>query len=184
MTHDFIFSIIIGICWLVFIVYWFISSLKAKKTIRRSPQGIWFRVILIVVFISFFLVPAGFLNTESPFPLKIVGIIFVVLGISLAIWARVHLGKNWGMPMSLKESPELVTSGPYRTIRNPIYTGVIFAVLGSALVTGFQWFIIFLVVLVYFIYSTKQEEKIMEREFGEKYLEYKKHTKALIPFIW
>jgi len=46
---------------------------------------------------------------------------------------RRHLGRNWGMPMPLKEQPELVTSGPYARIRHPIYTGLILAMLGSAI---------------------------------------------------
>lgn len=40
-------------------------------------------------------------------------------GIMLAVWARVHLGRNWGMPMSQKADAELVTSGPYRFVRHP-----------------------------------------------------------------
>lgn len=56
-----------------------------------------------------------------------------VLGLGLAVWARIYLGRNWGMPTSTKEDPELVTSGPYRTIRHPIYTGILLAMIGSAI---------------------------------------------------
>jgi hypothetical protein len=51
------------------------------------------------------------------------GVALCVLGFGLAISARWHLGRNWGMPMSRKEQPELVTSGPYAYIRHPIYIG-------------------------------------------------------------
>jgi protein-S-isoprenylcysteine O-methyltransferase Ste14 len=47
----------------------------------------------------------------------------------VAISARRYLGRNWGMPMSRKEQPELITSGSYAVIRHPIYTGLILAML-------------------------------------------------------
>ncbi len=48
-------------------------------------------------------------------------------GLGPAIWARLHLGRNWGMPQTLKSEPELITSGPYRLLRHPIYTGILTA---------------------------------------------------------
>jgi len=63
-----------------------------------------------------------------------VGVALCALGIGLAIWARTYLGRNWGMPMSRKENPELVTSGPYAYVRHPIYTGLLIAMLGSVTV--------------------------------------------------
>ena len=107
-----------------------------------------------------------------------------MLGITLAIWARRHLGRNWGMPMSLKEEPELVTSGPYKYIRNPIYSGMLLALLGTGLVLGLPWLVAFVACSIYFIYSSKVEEKIMAEQFPQTYPEYKKRTKMLIPFVW
>ena len=49
-----------------------------------------------------------------------------------AVWARVHIGRNWGTPMTQKVEPELVTSGPYRLVRHPIYSGILIAGLGTA----------------------------------------------------
>lgn len=86
--------------------------------------------------------------------------------------------------MSLKEKPELVTSGPYRSLRHPIYTGMLLAMLGTALVVGLSWLIIFIGAGIYFVYSAKTEEQIMMREFPHIYPEYKKHTNMLIPLIW
>jgi protein-S-isoprenylcysteine O-methyltransferase Ste14 len=43
--------------------------------------------------------------------------------LGFAIWARVHIGRNWGTPMTQKDEPELVTSGPYHLVRHPIYSG-------------------------------------------------------------
>ncbi len=86
--------------------------------------------------------------------------------------------------MSQKENPELVTAGPYRFVRHPIYTGMLLASFGSAFVAGTIWWIIFIVSGVYFIYSHTKEELLMTKEFPQAYPEYMKRTKALIPFIW
>ena len=62
-----------------------------------------------------------------------------VLGLALAVWARVYLGRNWGMPMSRRADPELVTTGPYRRVRHPIYSGLILAMAGTAIAVSLYW---------------------------------------------
>jgi protein-S-isoprenylcysteine O-methyltransferase Ste14 len=114
----------------------------------------------------------------------IAGFLLCALGFALAIWARMHLGRNWGMPMSLKTAPELVTSGPYRVIRHPIYAGLLLAMLGSACVGGGPWLLFFIVFCVYFVNSAKAEERLMVQQFPAQYPAYQRRTKALIPFIY
>ncbi len=88
------------------------------------------------------------------------------------------------MPQSVKENPELVTSGPYAYIRHPIYTGVLVAMIGTALVTSMLWLLIFVVTGGYFIYSALEEEKLMLKTFPDSYPAYKARSKMLIPFIF
>lgn len=114
----------------------------------------------------------------------IIGVLLCGCGIGFAIWARKHLGKNWGMPMTQKEKPELITSGPYSYVRHPIYTGVLIAILGSVFVSGTEWFVVFILAGIYFIYSAKTEEKNLQKEFPETYPTYIKRTKLIIPFIF
>jgi protein-S-isoprenylcysteine O-methyltransferase Ste14 len=63
--------------------------------------------------------------------LTAIGAVLFACGIALAVWARLHLGRNWGMPMTQRAEPELVTSGPYRFVRHPIYSGLLTAMLGD-----------------------------------------------------
>jgi Putative protein-S-isoprenylcysteine methyltransferase len=113
-----------------------------------------------------------------------VGLAIWVLGLGLAVWARIYLGRNWGMPTSTKEDPELVTSGPYRTIRHPIYTGILLAMIGSAIAVSVWWLIAVALIGGYFIYSAFVEERNMTRLFPSAYPEYQQSTKMLIPFIF
>jgi protein-S-isoprenylcysteine O-methyltransferase Ste14 len=114
----------------------------------------------------------------------IAGFIIFLLGLFWAVWARVHLGKNWGMPMTLKQDPELVTSGPYAYIRHPIYTGILIAILGSAIASSLFWLITFGIAGIYFVYSATVEEKVMTKQFPKDYASYKSRTKMLIPFLF
>jgi protein-S-isoprenylcysteine O-methyltransferase Ste14 len=113
-----------------------------------------------------------------------IGMVLILTGLALAVWARVYLGRNWGTPMSEKVDAELITTGPYRYIRNPIYSGIILAGFGTAV--GLSWYWIVGVVLVgaYFIYSATAEARIMERRFPDTYPAYRRSTKMLIPLIF
>jgi protein-S-isoprenylcysteine O-methyltransferase Ste14 len=62
--------------------------------------------------------------------LQVLRVILFLSGLGLAAWARIYLGRNWGMPMTQqKNEPEIVTSGPYRFARHPIYSGLLLAIL-------------------------------------------------------
>ena len=67
-----------------------------------------------------------------------IGLVLFGAGLSFAVWARIHIGRNWGTPMSQKDDPELVTSGPYRLVRHPIYTGILLAGLGTAVALSWR----------------------------------------------
>jgi len=192
-----IFSFLIVIFWLFFLAYWLISAASAKRTISRPwSQAYYFRIIIIVILVIFFrffdvslgndvLQSVGIFGFILGSPLLgLIGVIVCALGIAFAIWARVYLGKNWGMPMSVKENRELVIGGPYAYVRHPIYTGFLIAMFGSIFVNGVFWFIAFVVTGIYFIFSAKIEEKMLTKEFPNEYPEYKKRTKMLIPFIF
>ena len=122
------------------------------------------------------------LIVHSPI-LQAVGVILFLSGLALAVWARVHLGRNWGMPMTAKDDPELVTSGPYRLIRHPIYSGILLGVFGTSLATNVDLLIAVGMIGAYFLYSATVEERILTRSFPATYPSYKARTKMLIPFV-
>jgi protein-S-isoprenylcysteine O-methyltransferase Ste14 len=87
------------------------------------------------------------------------------------------------MPMSRKADAELVTSGPYRVVRHPIYSGLLAGVLGTALVTNLIDLIIVAVLGAYFCYSASVEEKNLTAAFPTAYPVYRTSTKMLVPFV-
>jgi len=188
MTDDFqpIYNSLIILCWLTFVAYWLISARGRKKVIQRSnPRRRYIALLLIVLVIAYTYQPYYHIRLIPHLDwLEILGVILCALGISISIWARHHLGKNWSGTPSIQQDHELVTSGPYRLVRHPIYTGLLLAMLGSSLVNDSAWIIIFAINCFVFVRRVFVEEKIMMQLFPHQYREYKKRTKALIPFVW
>jgi protein-S-isoprenylcysteine O-methyltransferase Ste14 len=113
-----------------------------------------------------------------------VGLAVVAVGLGLAVWARLYLGRNWGMPMTQRVAPELVTGGPYRSIRHPIYTGIITAMIGTAIAISLYGLIPVALLSGYFVYSARTEERFLADEFPETFPAYKRSTKMLVPFLY
>jgi protein-S-isoprenylcysteine O-methyltransferase Ste14 len=174
---------VIGIGWLAFWVYWLAMSANVKTGRARWGQFAGFRVALIIIILlllRFRLVKGQVVR--SPL-LEGIGLAIWVLGLALAVWARVYIGRNWGMPMSRKDSPDLVTSGPYHRIRHPIYAGILLALVGTTVAVSLYWLVAVVLIGAYFIYSAVNEERYMTEEFPDSYPAYKHSTKMLIPFL-
>jgi protein-S-isoprenylcysteine O-methyltransferase Ste14 len=124
----------------------------------------------------------GSLAVHSPV-LGAIGAIVFACGIALAIFSRVQLGRNWGMPMTQKAEPELVTSGPYRFVRHPIYSGLLAGLLGTALVINLIGLIIVAILTGYFYYCASVEERNLTATFPTAYPAYRASTKMLIPYV-
>jgi protein-S-isoprenylcysteine O-methyltransferase Ste14 len=172
----------ITVAWVVFWIYWLLSATTAKHGTRTNRTRLPAVLVIAVVAI----LRAGVkdkLNMNSV-PLAVVGTALFVAGLALAIWARIYLGRNWGMPMSQKDDPELVTSGPYHYVRHPIYSGLLLGMIGTALATTLYWWLILAVLGAYFIYSASVEEKNLAAAFPDSYPSYRAATKMLIPFVY
>ncbi|HTT86006.1 MAG TPA: isoprenylcysteine carboxylmethyltransferase family protein [Acidimicrobiales bacterium] len=101
-----------------------------------------------------------------------------------AIWARLHIGRIWGTPMSQKKEPELVTSGPYHLVRHPIYSGVLVASVGTAVALSWAWLVAVALAGVYFFYCATVEERNLTGQFPDTYPVYRRSTKMFVPFIF
>jgi protein-S-isoprenylcysteine O-methyltransferase Ste14 len=170
--------------WVAFWIYWLAASIgvKAGQTRWTRFAGIRVGIILVVLLLLRVRAVKEHAVTSNPW-LQGIGLALFFLGLALAIWARVYLGRNWGMPMSQKVDPELVTTGPYHSIRHPIYSGIVLAMIGTTIAVSLYWLVAVILLGAYFLYSAIVEERSMARLFPDSYPEYKRSTKMLIPFI-
>ena len=179
--------LVIGVGWLIFWLGWLAAAFPANAS--RGPRG-WYlglRVVLVVVLINVLRLDwrhGGGPVLHAGLALSVAGLVLWAAGLGLAIWARLYIGRNWGMPMTRRAEPHLVTTGPYRNIRHPIYTGIIVALAGSALATTLLGLIVAAVVAGYFVFSATREERFLAGEFPDSYPAYKASTKMLIPFVF
>jgi protein-S-isoprenylcysteine O-methyltransferase Ste14 len=179
-------------CWLVFLGYWVISAIGANKSAPWSwSRELGLRLAIVLAILVLLRVPGlgRFLRSVGRHGALpgvgggILGFALCVIGTGSAIWARAYLGRNWGLPMSVKENPELVTAGPYAYVRHPIYAGLWLALLGSGIAQSAWWLVALLFAGAYFFYSARTEEKTMLKRFPEEYRAYLKRTKMFVPFV-
>ncbi|MBV8159595.1 MAG: isoprenylcysteine carboxylmethyltransferase family protein [Acidimicrobiia bacterium] len=175
---------IILIGWGVFWISWLAAAVGVKRGRIRWGRQAGIRVVLVLVVLV--LVRAkpfkGQTITTDPW-LESIGLTVFVSGLAVAVWARLSLGRNWGSPMSEKVDAELVTTGPYRSVRHPIYSGIILALVGTAVAVSWYWLTAVALAGTYFVFSAVMEERYLAARFPETYPAYKRTTRMLIPFL-
>jgi len=181
---------LIVLSWAVFCGYWALSALRAKAStgiVSRVRRYLPVLLIFPAISLAHLAVTADRLpHHETPVVgIRILGATLCVLGVAFAIWARACLGDNWGMPMTRRKAPQLVTRGPYAHVRHPIYTGILLGIIGSTVATSPKTLAgLPLFVFVYFCISALKEERDMLKKFPEQYRAYMSRTRRLIPFLW
>ncbi len=178
-------ELVFAVGWAAFWLYWLVAAFSMKR--GRVPWSRELRIRVVLVVIVILLIRLGAfrghgLNTD-PWRAGI-GLVFFAVGLGFAIWARMHIGRNWGPPMTQKVEPELVTSGPYHLVRHPIYSGILAAGLGTAVALSWWWLIAVALAGVYILYSAQIEERYLTDQFPDDYPDYKRSTKMLVPFIF
>lgn len=177
-------ELVFAVVWAAFWLYWLVAAFSTKR--GRVPWSRELRIRAVIVVFVILLIRLGAfrgrdLNTD---PSRAgIGLVLFALGLGFAIWARMHIGRNWGTPMTQKDEPELVTSGPYHLVRHPIYSGILAAGIGTATALSWAWLTAVVLAGVYFLYSATVEERYMAEQFPDDYPAYKHSTKMLVPFI-
>lgn len=113
---------------------------------------------------------------------KSAGYTLVVGGFAIAAWGMITFARAHTAIIPNNPASSLVEAGPYRFIRNPMYTGMTVAYLGGILLLNTWWAVIFLplVLLLLFRFVVKREERYLSAEFGTAYDEYRKRVKRWI----
>lgn len=175
--------------WIAWFAYWLISATATKVTRRReSPWSRLAYTLPLLVGVSLITWPRldlGWFSSpllpDAPWR-YLLALGLVLAGLLFTVWARVHLGSNWSATVTQKEGHELIRSGPYAYVRHPIYTGLLVALLGSAIGCGEPRALLGLVLVWFsFVHKLQLEEQFMRELFADQYQRYSAEVPALIP---
>ena len=178
--------------WIAFLVFWQIKAAKTKTTTRVEPAVSRilrvFVFLIVIVLLSTTLIPLPWLYHQQwpqglwPFWL---GAAVTVAGLSFAVWAREHLGRNWSRSVTIKKDHDLITTGPYAAVRHPIYTGILAGFIGTAIaLSQVRGAIACGLIFLVFWAKLRMEEEWMRSQFGDRYVAYTRRTTALIPYLF
>jgi protein-S-isoprenylcysteine O-methyltransferase Ste14 len=183
-------------CWAVAFGFIYLrAALGTKRTVERRVIWWWRIRLLLIPLVVIAIIVVRLLPDLGPKS----GVVFwkrspaeeitadavSFLGLIVAIWARTVLGGNWSPGVAFKERHELIERGPYRYVRHPLYSGILLLAVGLAIWLGnLTGLTIFVVMFLAFWIRSREEEKLLTRHFPVDYPEYKRRTKALIPFVF
>jgi protein-S-isoprenylcysteine O-methyltransferase Ste14 len=181
------------ITWIAVLGYWLWAAHSAKTVQQQEPFAKRLWVYWLPLLIAGLLLGPGewfghSLLREQFVPhtmlVYALGLALAMVGAALAILSRMMLGRNWSATVQLKQEHELITTGPYRLVRHPIYTGLLLLFLGNAVMVGdWRGLLAVAIVLASFWRKLRLEETWLTEHFGESYRLYRANTKALIPAV-
>jgi protein-S-isoprenylcysteine O-methyltransferase Ste14 len=172
------------------------DTLIRPLTKERNPSKIYDFLILLMFFLSPFLLIAAYYENKLliasilPFwdnlVVSYVGFVIYLSAGILVIVGRVQLGKFGSGELITEEDHKLYTEGVYKHIRNPMYSGALIAVIGFGLVFRSIITLLFVSIFYFIVFKMRidEEERLLYEAFGEEFINYKKKSKKLIPFIY
>lgn len=178
--------------WIMLGIVWFAAAFFGKRSARRqSASSRLFHIGLgglafVLMFTDYLRYgPLAWTFVPKTPLVADIGLGLTLAGIGFAIWARFFLGGNWSATVTVKQDHRLVRSGPYAIVRHPIYSGLLLALVGTAIAFRHaQGLAAVVVALITWRLKSRLEESFMREQFGEQYAQYQQEVKALIPFVW
>jgi protein-S-isoprenylcysteine O-methyltransferase Ste14 len=190
--------VLLGLSWLVFAVVWLLGARGAKQSRNPLPRGKQWAFLVLLAIGGALIVArlAGWTGSGGPSPLApplwpfsaglaIAAVALSWLGLAVAVWARVTLGRNWPASPELKQGPELLTCFFNDTASNEIYTGLLLMFAAVALLWA-TWAGLFLLLVVVLGIQLKlsREETLLAGEFPDQWPAYRARTRRVLPLLW
>ena len=177
--------------WAALILVWLPGYFTRRRTSEVPSLALQVptSALLVVCFVLLFnprVLGLGVSITPQTPLLGLIGVALDLAGVAFAIWARLTLGRNWsGLVVTAQEGHELVQTGPYALVRHPIYTGLLLAIVGTALTLGtLASYLGVAAGVTGLLIRVHLEEKLMRERFGATHAAYRQRTWKLIPLLW
>lgn len=199
MEHNLLFPIAWLLLWIMFIMARVVPSRKAP-TVKRSRRErfqafkqegmcVFFMVFLaiygnLIVGALYLLNPPWFSWSylSLPLELRIAGLILGIVSLPYAYWVGQMLANYYSYTVEIQKGQKLITTGPYKRVRHPLYAATLLFLIGQILISDNWLFLTILLAMVPGFYvRMRKEEQMMIEEFGDEYRDYMKQTGRLFP---
>ncbi|HKC91096.1 MAG TPA: isoprenylcysteine carboxylmethyltransferase family protein [Candidatus Limnocylindria bacterium] len=150
----------------------------------RSQDPWWLQYYPPLVWIPFVITYFFPFVVDLPMPVRLLGLAIAIASAVFAAWAMWSLGKSYGIRMDLFDGHRLVTGGPYRLTRHPMYLGIISFHVGATL--AMESLALLAITLLYVIPFTalriRAEDRVLASGFGDAFRAFAGRVPALVPF--
>jgi len=156
---------------------------SSRKTLRtRENRG---SLILLWMTITLGLTGGFFLSRPVDYFWMGLGSAFLITGLIIRWTAILQLGRSFTVDVAINEKAQLKTDGIYKKVRHPSYLGILMIVIGfSASMNSLYSFLVLVIpVLTAILYRISVEEKLLIGQYGNRYIEYTRTTRKIIPGI-
>jgi protein-S-isoprenylcysteine O-methyltransferase Ste14 len=172
--------------WGMWTVTWLAASFWSGRTVGRSGDLVYYIPVVagVAMLFSFSRLRGSpvLWPSDNDFGWTMVAI--AACGFLFAWWARIHLGSLWSGPVTIKEGHHVVDTGPYRFVRHPIYTGIIFAAFATAFIKATSLALAGAAIMSAGWYmKARIEERLLEQTLGQDaYRSYAARVPMLLPY--
>lgn len=194
------------ILFLGYLALWYIKKKELLRAtgidadvIRRATRPIQgyfgflervMKVVIVVILLGHFFLPHNLLLTTRLFGekiiwIKVLGFTLGLIGLFISRIAQITIGNSWRVGIDVNSTPGLITTGIYRFVRNPTYTGIYLLCVGALIllptILVSYWILAFFIMMEF---QVRSEEEYLEMQYGNEYIQYTKQTKRYIPWLY
>lgn len=193
--------ILIYISFVLTLADWFAALCKGQAVTllperKAGRWPLWTQIAIVIIGLAicvplfyFGWIPLRTIPPATARLLDVIGLVIYLAGLIFVLWARRTLGRYWGLSTSrqvkLLDDHQLVQSGPYAFVRHPMYFGWWAAMLGLTLLYP-VWAVLLMLIfsVISFFGRARREEAALAERFGEKWEQYTKRTRFIVPFLY
>lgn len=185
------FKLIFACLWIIYILirrphvnaYNHSRNKRGKTTASELVVFVSLTLGMLILPLIWVMVPSNLYDLNLPVWLRLLGVVLAIF--SLLYFYKIHqcLGQNWSPTLEINPTHKLITKGPYKRIRHPMYLQILLWVIAQALIISNLWasFSGLISWIVLFLIRVPKEEQMLIAHFGQEYKEYMKETNAIIP---
>ena len=189
LYFDWRFGVVVFFFYLIFLTQPAFKAVDIKEHSDTDKYSMLFITIGLIITLSGSIMEWAYFDqyltqvNDSVFMLT--GLVLLITGSALRIWAILHLGKYFTNSVEFGAQHQLIKSGPYKVVRHPSYLGAYLAIIGSTLFLGAIIFSLIgaMVMLLVYLYRIKVEEVGLQKIFPGEYRKYQKETSMIFPLL-